>query len=80
MSASSPRLAGRSLRLVSRLLQSDSLGPSLRRLISGRIVDEKLDQLDFAAEGDPAPLYSPPPYRRPPVSPTISPTGQSHIK
>ena len=67
MSASSPRLAGRSLRLVSRLMQSDSLGPSLRRLVSGKIIDEKLATLDLAAAGDPAPLYCPPSYRRPPV-------------
>ena len=57
MSASSPRLAGRSLRLVSRLLQSDALGPSLRRLVSGKIIDDKLDKLDLVAAGDPPPLY-----------------------
>jgi hypothetical protein len=39
-------------------------GTPLPRLLSRLVVERKLRDLDFAAEGDPAPLYMPPHYHR----------------
>jgi hypothetical protein len=62
--ATVPRLSGRSLRLVSALLHSTVSGPPLRRSLGAAVIDKKLALVDFAAEGEPAPLYMPPSYRR----------------
>jgi hypothetical protein len=65
MPSSVPRLSGLRLRLVSSLLRSPIGGPSLRRTLGALVVDRKIASVDFAAAGQPAPLYTPPPWRRP---------------
>jgi hypothetical protein len=60
--ASSPRLVGSTLQLVSRLLRGPVIGPPLRRKLSGELVDKPLADLDLVAAGDPPPLYQPPSY------------------
>jgi hypothetical protein len=59
MKSSTPRLAGIRLRLAEGILR----GP-LPRLMSRLVVDRKLREIDFAAEGEPAPLYMPQHYVR----------------
>ncbi len=60
MKASTPRLTGIGLRLMDTVLR----GTPLPRLLSRLVVERKLRDLDFAAEGDPAPMYMPPHYHR----------------
>jgi hypothetical protein len=63
MSRPAPRITGRPLILFSTLLRSAGLGPPLQRALSAAVVDDRLAHLDFAAKGDPAPFYAPPPYK-----------------
>ncbi len=56
-----PRLSGRTLRFVSGLIKSAA---PLRRALSQMVVDRRLEQIDFVAEGNPAPFYMPPTYRK----------------
>ncbi len=60
MKASTPRLAGIGLRLIEGALRSTPLP----RLVSRLVIERKLRGVDFAAEGEPAPYYMPPPYQR----------------
>ncbi len=60
MKASTPRLAGIRLRLMETALRSTPLP----RLLSRLVVERKLRAIDFAAEGDPAPYFTPPHYVR----------------
>ncbi len=60
MKASTPRLSGIGLRLIEAALKSTPLP----RLLSRLVVERKLRELDFAAEGDPAPYYMPPHWQR----------------
>ena len=60
MKASTPRFSGIGLRLVEGALRATPLP----RLLSRLVVERKLRDLDFAAEGDPAPYYMPPHYVR----------------
>ena len=60
MDASTPRLAGLTLRLAEGALKSTPLPRLLARLV----IDRKLRALDLAAEGDPPPFYMPPPWKR----------------
>jgi hypothetical protein len=62
--ASVPRLAGGRLKVVSALMRAPVSGPPLRRKLGSMVIEEKLAAIDFAAEGEPAPLYMPPSYRR----------------
>jgi hypothetical protein len=62
-SSSTPRVAGRRLRLAARLLASGAAGP-IRRHLAAELVERKLAGVDLAAEGEPAPLYLPPRFRR----------------
>jgi hypothetical protein len=62
MNASTPRLAGLALRVAETLARSTPLP----RLLSQQVIQRKLRALDFAAAGDPAPYYMPPPYRKHP--------------
>jgi len=59
MKSSTPRLTGIRLRLMEGALR----GP-LPRLLSRLVIDRKLREIDFAAEGEPAPLYMPQHYVR----------------
>ena len=59
MKSSTPRLAGIGLRLAESILR----GP-MPRLLSRLVVDRKLAEVDFAAEGEPAPFYMPKHYVR----------------
>jgi hypothetical protein len=61
MNTTPPRLAGPSLRLVATVLRSP-LGAALRRGLARQLIERYLDEVDFAAEGDPAP-YHPVAYR-----------------
>ena len=58
MKSSTPRFAGIGLRLVESALKSTPLP----RLLSRLVVERKLRDLDFAAEGEPPPYYMPPHY------------------
>ena len=58
MKASTPRFSGIGLRLVEGMLRSTPLP----RLLSRLVIERKLRGIDFAAEGEPAPLYMPPHY------------------
>jgi hypothetical protein len=60
MKSSTPRLAGIGLLLVESALKSTPLP----RLLSRLVVERKLRDLDFAAEGEPPPYYMPPHYVR----------------
>lgn len=60
MKASTPRLSGIGLRLVEGALKSTPLP----RLLSRLIIERKLREVDFAAEGEPPPYYMPPHYQR----------------
>ncbi|HEX8952813.1 MAG TPA: hypothetical protein VF945_13250, partial [Polyangia bacterium] len=60
MKASTPRFAGIGLRLAAAALRSTPLP----RLLSRLVVERRLRELDFAAEGNPAPYYMPPHYVR----------------
>jgi hypothetical protein len=60
MAKPAPRLTGRPLRLLGRMLRSTTLGPPLRRAMSAMVVDSKLAAIDFAAAGEPAPFCQPP--------------------
>jgi hypothetical protein len=60
MAASVPRLVGRSLRLVARLIRTPA-GPSLRRSLAAQVLDRRLAGL----QPDVEPYYFPPRYRRP---------------
>jgi hypothetical protein len=60
MKSSTPRLVGIGLRLVESALKSTPLP----RLLSRLVVERKLDAIDFAAEGEPAPFYLPQHYQR----------------
>ena len=60
MKASTPRLAGIGLRLFEGALKSTPLP----RLLSRLVVERKLRELDFAAEGEPPPYCMPPHYVR----------------
>jgi hypothetical protein len=59
MNGSTPRIAGLSLRVAETLARTTPLP----RLLSSRVIERKLYAIDFAAEGEPAPYYMPPPYR-----------------
>jgi hypothetical protein len=59
MQGSTPRLAGLSLRVAETLARTTPLP----RLLSQRVIERKLRAIDFAAAGEPAPYYVPPPYR-----------------
>jgi hypothetical protein len=59
MDSSTPRLAGLGLRLAAGALRTTSLP----RFLSRRVVERKLREIDFAAEGEPPPFYMPVPYR-----------------
>jgi hypothetical protein len=60
MDSSTPRLAGLALRLVETALRSTPLP----RLMSRMVIERKLRDIDFVAEGEPAPLYMPMPFQR----------------
>ena len=60
MDASTPRLAGLGLRLVESILRATPLP----RLLSKHVIERKLRAVDFAAEGEPPPMYMPMPYRK----------------
>ena len=60
MKSSTPRFAGIGLRLVESALKSTPLP----RLLSRLVIERKLRDLDFAAEGEPPPYYMPPHYLR----------------
>jgi len=60
MKASTHRFAGIGLRLVEGIMRSTPL----HRLLSRLVIDRKLRDLDFAAEGEPAPFYMPQHYVR----------------
>jgi hypothetical protein len=60
MAASTPRLAGLPLQLMLRALRATPLP----RLLSRLVVERKLREVDFAAEGEPAPYYMPPKWPR----------------
>ena len=60
MDASTPRFAGLGLRLIEGVLRSTPLP----RLLSRFMIERKLREIDFSAEGEPAPLYMPPHYVR----------------
>jgi hypothetical protein len=77
MTKPAPRIAGRGLKLLSGLLRSPITGPPLRRVISAQAVDSRLASIDFAAEGDPAPLYMPPSYTPPAAASSAAPTAAS---
>jgi hypothetical protein len=59
MKSSTPRLTGIGLRIAEGILR----GP-MPRLLSRLVVDRKLREIDFAAEGEPPPLYMPEHYKR----------------
>jgi hypothetical protein len=59
-----PRFAGRALRAAAALMRSP-VGAPLARKLGALVIDRKLAGVDFAAEGEPPPLYMPPPWRRP---------------
>jgi hypothetical protein len=59
-SSSMPRITGLSLRLAETLARTTPLP----RLLSQRVIDRKLDTIDFAAEGNPPPFYMPLPFTR----------------
>jgi hypothetical protein len=54
--ASTPRFSGIGLRLIEGVMRSTPLP----RLLSRLVIERKLRELDFAAEGEPAPYYMPP--------------------
>jgi hypothetical protein len=60
MKASTPRFAGIGLRLVEGVMRATPLP----RLLSRLVIERKLREIDFAAEGEPAPFYMPPHYSR----------------
>ena len=60
MDASTPRFAGLGLRLVESAFRSTPLP----RLLSRLIVERKLREIDFHAEGEPPPFYMPMPFSR----------------
>jgi hypothetical protein len=60
MDPSTPRFAGLTLRLVESALRTTPLPRWLSRLV----VERKLADIDFAAEGEPAPFYMPQHYIR----------------
>jgi hypothetical protein len=60
MDSSTPRFAGLGLRL----LESAFRATPLPRLLSRLVVERKLRDIDFAAEGEPAPFYMPMPFER----------------
>ncbi len=61
MDASTPRLVRLRLKLAEGLLR----GTPLPRLLSRLVVERKLREIDFAAEGEPPPLYMPVPWKQP---------------
>ena len=73
MTKPAPRIAGRSLKLLAGLLRSPITGPPLRRALSAQAVDSRLASIDFAAEGDPAPLYMPLSYSSPAAASAAAP-------
>ena len=75
MTKPAPRIAGRGLKLLAGLLRSPITGPPLRRVISAQAVDSRLASIDFAAEGDPAPLYMPPSYTPPAAASSAASTA-----
>lgn len=77
MTKPAPRIAGRGLKLLSGLLRSPITGPPLRRVVSAQAVDSRLASIDFAAEGDPAPLYMPPSYTPPRATSSVTPAAAS---
>ena len=58
MDASTPRLAGLTLRAAGFALR---LRP-IARVLSNAVVEKKMREIDFAKEGDPAPFYMPRSY------------------
>jgi hypothetical protein len=60
MKPSTPRLSGIGLRLVEGALKSTPLP----RLLSRLVVERKLRDIDFAAEGEPPPYYMPPHWQK----------------
>jgi hypothetical protein len=60
--APSPRLFGRLLQLVSRVLAAPAAAP-LRLALGALVIEKRLQDIDFEAEGDPLPMFEPPPYR-----------------
>jgi hypothetical protein len=58
-----PRIAGFSLRAVAWLLGRPWLGGYLRRRAAQTAAGERLAAIDFALEGEPPPMSSPPPWR-----------------
>ncbi len=59
MDASTPRLVRLRLRLAEGLLRATPLP----RLLSRMVVERKLRDIDFAAEGEPPPMYMPVPWK-----------------
>jgi hypothetical protein len=55
-----PRVTGRALRVVETLVRTTPLP----RLWSRQSIMRHVDTVDFAAEGEPAPFYCPPPWRK----------------
>jgi hypothetical protein len=69
-------MSGLGLRMLSGVLRAPGAS-LLRRALSAQVVDAELAAIDFAAEGDPAPYYMPPPYVRPtPARPLGQPASQ----
>lgn len=63
MSKPAPKIAGRPLVALAWLLQSKPLGALLRQTLGSLVIEPELANIDFEAEGNPAPLYTPPPYK-----------------
>lgn len=60
--APSPRLHGRLLQFVSHLFASPA-GRPICRVVGAQVIEKKLSNVDFAAEGEPSPIYSPRSFR-----------------
>jgi hypothetical protein len=58
-----PRLSGKLLGVLAKVMAGPA-GAPLRRKLGAMVVEKKLATVDFAKEGDPAPLYMPPTWRR----------------
>jgi hypothetical protein len=61
--AKTPRMAGRALVMAVRVVKSGAGGP-IRRWLGASLVDKKLDGVDLAAAGEPAPFYMPPRWEK----------------
>jgi hypothetical protein len=63
MNKPAPKIAGRPLVALAWLLKSKPFGAPLRRTLGSLVIEPALANIDFQAEGNPAPLYMPPLYK-----------------